>query len=115
VRPAVWAAAIEGIDLVSVDSARSVTTELRQVEEFIARKVDLIVMMSVDQKTSQTAAKLINKAGIPLVLLTTKFTDDFTSSGGKFVTYVDEVMSWKAPFRKEGFAANSFSRRCNWG
>jgi len=79
---------IEGIDLVSVDSARSVTMELRQVEELIARRVDLIVMMPVDQHSSQSAAKLINQAGIPLVLLTANFTDDFTSSGGKFVTYV---------------------------
>ena len=76
------------IDLVSLDSARNVTTELYQVENLIAKKVDLIVMVPVDQKASQTAAKLINEAGIPLVLLNTKFTDDFTFNGGKFVTYV---------------------------
>jgi ABC-type sugar transport system substrate-binding protein len=76
------------IDLVSLDSARNVTTELYQVENLIARKVDLIVMNPVDQNTSQAAARLINKAGIPLVLLTTKFADDFTSNGGKSVTYV---------------------------
>jgi inositol transport system substrate-binding protein len=81
-------AAKQGIDLVSLDSARNVTTELDQVENLITRKVDLIVMNPVDQKASQTAAKLINKAGIPLVLLITKFTDDFTVNGGKFVTYV---------------------------
>lgn len=78
----------EGIDLVSLDSGRSVMTELNQVENLLTRKVDLIVMIPVDQKSSQTAAKLINKAGVPLVLLTTKFTDDFTSNGGKFVTHV---------------------------
>jgi ABC-type sugar transport system substrate-binding protein len=81
-------AAKRGIDLVTLDSERSVTTELYQVENLIAKKVDLIVMNPVDQKTSQTAAKLINKAGIPLVLLVTKFADDFASNGGKFVTYV---------------------------
>jgi ABC-type sugar transport system substrate-binding protein len=78
----------EGIDLISLDSARSVMTELNQVENLLTRKVDLIVMIPVDQNSSQRAAKLINKAGVPLVLLTTKFTDDFTSNGGKFVTYV---------------------------
>jgi inositol transport system substrate-binding protein len=90
-------AAIEGIDLVTVNSARSVTTELSQVEELIARKVDLIVMMAVDQKLSQTAAKLINKAGIPLVLLLTNLTDDFTSSGGKVATFVgsDDIVAGK--------------------
>jgi ribose transport system substrate-binding protein len=46
-------AAIEGIDLVFVDSARSVTTELSQVEELIARRVDLIVMMSVDRRQAR--------------------------------------------------------------
>ena len=81
-------AAKQGIDLVSLDSARNVTTELDQVEDLINRKVDLIVMNPVDQKASQTAARLINKAGIPLVLLITKFTDEFAANGGKFVTYV---------------------------
>jgi ABC-type sugar transport system substrate-binding protein len=88
-------AAIEGLDLVSVDCARSVPKELSQVEGLIARRVDLIIMMAVDQKMSQTAARQINEAGIPLVLLTTKFTDDFASSGGKFVTYVgsDDIVA----------------------
>jgi ABC-type sugar transport system substrate-binding protein len=81
-------AAKEGIDLVSLDPGQSVSMELSQVQDLIHRKVDLIVMIPVDQKTSQTAAKLINQAGIPLLLLNTKFTDDFTSKGGKFVTYV---------------------------
>ena len=81
-------AAKQGIDLVFLDSARSVTTELDQVENLISQKVDLVVMDPVDQKTSQPAAKLINKAGLPLVLLNNKFTADFTSNGGKFVTYV---------------------------
>src|SRR5580704_8123335 len=88
-------AAIEGLDLVSVDCARNVPKEFSQVEGLIARRVDLIIMMAVDQKMSQTAARQINEAGIPLVLLTTKFTDDFASSGGKFVTYVgsDDIVA----------------------
>jgi ABC-type sugar transport system substrate-binding protein len=81
-------AAKQGIDLVFLDSARSVATESSQVESLIARKVDLIVMNPVDQRTSQAAAKLINNAGIPLILLDAKFTDDFTFGGGKFVAYV---------------------------
>jgi ABC-type sugar transport system substrate-binding protein len=81
-------AAKQGVGLVSLDPRQSVATELNQVEDLTAKKVDLIVMIPVDQKTSQAAAKLVNKAGIPLVLLNTKFTDDFTANGGKFVTYV---------------------------
>jgi ABC-type sugar transport system substrate-binding protein len=81
-------AAKEDIDLISLDPRQSVAKERSQVESLIARKVDLIVMIPVDQKTSQPAATLINKAGIPLILLNTRFTDDFASHGGKFVTYV---------------------------
>jgi len=81
-------AAKEGIELISLDPRQSVATELNQIEDLITKKVNLIVMIPVDQKTSQAAAKLVNKAGIPLVLLNTRFTDDFTAGGGKFVTYV---------------------------
>jgi ABC-type sugar transport system substrate-binding protein len=77
-----------GIDLVSLDPRQSVAKELDQVENLITKKVDLIIMIPIDQKTSQAAAKLINKASIPLVQLNTKFTDDFATNGGKFVTYV---------------------------
>jgi ribose transport system substrate-binding protein len=38
----------QGIDLVTLDSARNVTTELYHVENLIAQKVDLIVMNPVD-------------------------------------------------------------------
>ena len=81
-------AAKQGVGLVSLDPRQSVATEVNQVEDLITKKVDLIVMIPVDQKTSQAAAKLVNKAHIPLVLLNTRFTDDFTTSGGKFITYV---------------------------
>jgi inositol transport system substrate-binding protein len=78
----------EGLDLICLDSARSVMTELSQIENLIARKVDLIIMSPIDQTTSQAAAILVNKAGIPLLLLDTKFNKDFESIGGKFVTFV---------------------------
>jgi ABC-type sugar transport system substrate-binding protein len=81
-------AAKQGIDLLPFDPQQSVATELSQVEQLVAKKVDLIVMIPVDQKMSQAAAKLINEVGIPLVLLNTKFSDDFRSKGGKFLAYV---------------------------
>jgi len=58
------------------------------VEDLIHRKVEVIVMIPVDQEISQIAAKLINAAGIPLILLNTKFADDFASNGGQFLTYI---------------------------
>lgn len=81
-------AAKDGIELISLDPRQSVATELNQIEDLITKKVNLIIMIPVDQKTSQAAAKLVNKAGIPLVQLNTRFTDDFAAGGGKFVTYV---------------------------
>jgi ABC-type sugar transport system substrate-binding protein len=77
-----------GIELISLDPARGVATELEQVKNLIARKVDLIIMVPVDQRTSQTAAKLVNQAGIPLLFLKTQLGDDFISGGGRIVAYV---------------------------
>jgi inositol transport system substrate-binding protein len=81
-------AAKEGLDLISLDSERSVMTERSHIKSLITRKVDLIIMTPIDQVTSQAAALLVNKAGIPLLLLETKFNSDFKSAGGKFVTFV---------------------------
>jgi inositol transport system substrate-binding protein len=81
-------AAREDLDLISLDSERSVMTERSHVESLIARKVDLIIMTPIDQATSQAAAMLVNKAGIPLLLLETKFDGHFKSDGGKVVTFV---------------------------
>ncbi len=78
----------KGIELITLDPRQSVATELNQVEDLVTRKVDLVVMIPVDQRTSQNAARLVNKAGIPLILVNTKFTDDFTAKGGTFVSYV---------------------------
>jgi len=81
-------AAKQGVDLVSLDPQQSATRERHQVEDLIHRKVEVIVMIPVDQEISQIAAKLINAAGIPLILLNTKFADDFASNGGQFLTYI---------------------------
>jgi inositol transport system substrate-binding protein len=81
-------AAKEGLDLICLDSARSVMMEKSRIESLITRKVDLIIMSPIDQATSQAAAVLVNKAGIPLLLLDTKFDSDFESAGGKFSTFV---------------------------
>jgi hypothetical protein len=41
-----------GIELISLDPARVVATELEQVKDLISRKVNLIIMVPVDQSTS---------------------------------------------------------------
>lgn len=75
----------QGIELVDLDPRQETATEFTQIEDLITQQVDAIVMIPVDQEASQAAAKAVNDAGIPLILLNTRFTDDFD---GDFVTYV---------------------------
>jgi inositol transport system substrate-binding protein len=75
----------EGIDLVMVDAKGDTSTELSQIEDLVTRKVDAIVMMPIDGKTSQTAAKMANDADIPLFILSTAFED---GSPVKFESYI---------------------------
>jgi ABC-type sugar transport system substrate-binding protein len=77
-----------GIELISLDPTRVVATELEQVKNLIAQKGDLIIMIPVDQRASQPAAKLVNQAGIPLLFLKTQLADDFISSERRIVAYV---------------------------
>lgn len=78
-------ASTQKLDLVSLDPRQKTATELTQIEDLITQKVDAIVMIPVDQKASQTAAKKVNKAGIPLILVNTRLSDDFD---GEYVSYV---------------------------
>lgn len=74
-----------GLDLVSLDPRQETSTEFSQIEDLITRKVDAIVMIPVDQASSQAAAKAVNEAGIPLLLVNTRFSDDFD---GDYVSYI---------------------------
>lgn len=78
------AAAEQGLDLVSLDPRRDTSTELQQVEDLITRQVDLIMMVPVDQEISQAAARRVNEAGIPLIIINSAF-EDFD---GEYVSYV---------------------------
>lgn len=73
------------INLISLDPRQSTATELTQVEDLITKKPNAIVMIPVDQKASQAAAAKVNAAKIPLILVNTKFSDDFK---GDYVSYV---------------------------
>lgn len=64
-----------GVDLVIVDAKGDVSTELSQIEDLVTRQVDAVVMMPIDGDQSQTAAKLVNDADIPLFILSTEFSD----------------------------------------
>lgn len=78
-------AAKDNVTLVSLDPRQSTATEMTQTEDLISRKTDAFVMIPVDQKASQAAAAKVNKAKIPLILVNTRFSDDFK---GDYVAYV---------------------------
>ncbi len=75
----------QGIALIDLDPRQETSTEFTQIEDLITQQVDAIIMIPVDQEASQAAAEVVNEAGIPLILVNTRFTDDF---GGDYVTYV---------------------------
>jgi ABC-type sugar transport system substrate-binding protein len=56
-----------------VDAKGDVSTELNQVEDLVTKHVDGIIMMPIDGKASQSAAKQVNQANIPLFALSTEF------------------------------------------
>jgi ABC-type sugar transport system substrate-binding protein len=75
----------DGFNLTALDPRQSTATELSQIEDLITKKANAIIMIPVDQKASQAAAAKVNAANIPLILVNTRFSDDFK---GKYVTYV---------------------------
>jgi ABC-type sugar transport system substrate-binding protein len=81
-------AAKQGVNLIQLDPRQKTDTELGQIENLITQKVDLVIMIPVDVDGSIAAAKKLNAAGIPLILLNTKLSPTFVAGGGKYVTYV---------------------------
>jgi len=75
----------QDVKLISLDPRQKTATEFTQIEDLITQQVDAIVMIPVDQEASQAAAKAVNDADIPLILVNTRFTDSFD---GDYVTYV---------------------------
>ena len=81
-------AAEDGVTLIGEDPRQSVSTELAQIQDLIAKKPNAIIMIPVDQQQSIAAAKLVNAARIPLFLVNTKLVPRFAQDGGKFVSYI---------------------------
>ena len=81
-------AAKDGVTLIGEDPRQSVSTELAQIQDLIAKKPNAIIMIPVDQQQSIAAAKLVNAAHIPLFLVNTKLVPRFAQDGGKFVSYI---------------------------
>jgi len=56
-----------GVELVMVDSKEDVATQLGQVENFVAQKVDVIVLIAANTDAADPMTKAAQDAGIPLV------------------------------------------------
>jgi inositol transport system substrate-binding protein len=62
-----YAATQPGVELVMVDSKEDVATQLGQVENFVAQKVDVIVLIPANTDAADPMTKAAQDAGIPLV------------------------------------------------
>jgi ABC-type sugar transport system substrate-binding protein len=75
----------QGVTLEVTDSKKDVASELTQVEDLITRQVDAIILQPLDGEGSQTAAKRVEEAKIPLFILSTEFADGATV---KYESYI---------------------------
>ncbi|KRF24395.1 sugar ABC transporter substrate-binding protein [Phycicoccus sp. Soil803] len=82
----------QGVTLDVTDSKKDVATELTQVEDLITRKVDAIILQPLDGEASQTAAKRIDEAGIPLFILSTEFAEGATVTYKSYIG-VDDTLA----------------------
>jgi inositol transport system substrate-binding protein len=62
-----YAASQPGVELIMVDSKEDVATQLGQVENFVAQKVDAIVLIPANTDAADPMTKAAQDAGIPLV------------------------------------------------
>ena len=62
-----YAATQPGVELVMVDSKEDVATQLAQVENFVAQKVDAIIVIAANTDAADPMTKAAQDAGIPLV------------------------------------------------
>lgn len=62
-----YAATQPGVELIMVDSKEDVATQLAQVENFVAQKVDAIVLIPANTDAADPMTKAAQDAGIPLV------------------------------------------------
>ena len=62
-----YAASQPGVELIAVDSKEDVATQLGQVENFVAKGVDAIIIIPANTDAADPMTKAAQDAGIPLV------------------------------------------------
>jgi inositol transport system substrate-binding protein len=63
----------ENVDVVYVDAMNDASKQLSQIENFIAQKVDAIVIVPVDTVSAQDMVDKANKANIPIVVVNRQY------------------------------------------
>jgi ribose transport system substrate-binding protein len=61
------AAASTGVDLLVLDNKYDASTAVRNAEEFVRQRVDLVIEFQIDQRIAPAIADKIHDAGIPLI------------------------------------------------
>lgn len=72
-----------GVEMITLDAQDSVENQISQVEDLIAREVDVIIINPVDSDAIANSVKEANKAGIPVITVTRP------SNGGDVVQHLD--------------------------
>jgi ribose transport system substrate-binding protein len=63
------AAAASGVDLMVLDNRYDATTALKNAEEFVRSRIDLVIEFQVEQQVAPVIADRIAAAGIPLIAI----------------------------------------------
>jgi len=61
------AASASGVDLIVLDNRYDASTALRNAEEFVRNRVDLVIEFQIDQRVAPVLADKISAASIPLI------------------------------------------------
>lgn len=77
-----------GVRLIGLDPRQSVATELADVQDLIQKHVNAIIMIPVSYQASVAAARLANKAHIPLFLCNTVLAPN---SGAHYISYIGSL------------------------
>jgi ribose transport system substrate-binding protein len=72
----------QGYEVVTADAADDASKQLNDVQDFISKKVDLIIINPVDSDSVKSAVEAANKANIPVM------TVDRSANGGEVVTHI---------------------------
>ena len=77
------AADAAGVELIIQDPNGDLNTQTEQLEDFIARGVDGIIIVPIDSTASASEVEMVNEAGIPLITL-----DIACTGGGEVLSHI---------------------------